>query len=316
MHLSWFQFVTVLVLIVAIVCGFLGNSLVLIAFILSKKIRTCKTNIFIVNLAVTDILTITPMFGVICLSVADEQIIRQSIHLLCGLPAALGRTFVGCSIITLVLIAVNRWILITKRFETYLKVYRLKNVFIMLLLTWLYSVILSLLPIFFDRGEFHFNAKFRICQVTVTNQLTFRISSNVILPYFTIAPILVVYCYGSIFRHVKAHRRRTRDQESTINSAISMPLHVLVLFPFRNQRGRGRHENQILKHRIDITKNLLLVVIVFTIFLLPYVVAGLLQCEDVIIQRTLQITLLNSFVNPIIYSVKHPSINTYLSVFC
>lgn len=160
------------------------------------------------------------MFGVICLSVANENNICHSVYLSCVLLVVLARAFVGCSILTLVLIAVNRWILITKGFETYLKIYRRENIFAMLLLTWLYSVIPSSLPVFLDDDEYYFNSKFRICRVTSTNQITLSIFAKLILPYFTVAPIIVACCYGSILRHVKAHRRRI-DPERTVSWAIS-----------------------------------------------------------------------------------------------
>ncbi|KAJ8021331.1 Melanopsin-A [Holothuria leucospilota] len=218
--ISWFHYANASLFIVAIVLGFLGNSLVVLAFILSKRIRT-TTNIFIVNLAVTDILTTAPMFCVVWLSVSNEEAIIHSLNLWCSLLLLLGRGLGGCSILTLVLIAVSRWILITKRIETYRYIYRRKTVFIILLLTWFYSIVLSCLPGFLNDIHYNFNGTFRICQITEKSyQFSFLNISSSIVPYYTIAPLIVIYCYGSIFKHVKTNNRRI-DGKRTVVRTIS-----------------------------------------------------------------------------------------------
>ncbi|KAJ8037450.1 Dopamine D2-like receptor [Holothuria leucospilota] len=180
--------------------------MVTVAFLLSKKLRKSWTNVFIVNLAVTDISTTVVMFFFAYISFTDVHQNGHATVVICARCVALGRTFLGCSIITLTLIAVNRWILTTKSPETYRKIYRGKFVVLMLLLSWLSSILISLVPL--HSGNIQFQRKIRFCYYLVGERperpgLNASPIASSTMPYFIVAPTIIACCYWNIFKHVK-----------------------------------------------------------------------------------------------------------------
>ncbi|CAF96662.1 unnamed protein product, partial [Tetraodon nigroviridis] len=126
------------------ITGMIGNFLVIYAFCRSRSLRT-PANIFIINLAVADLLmcvTQTPIF--FTTSMHKRWIFGEKG---CELYAFCGALFGICSMITLTVIAIDRYFVITRPL-TSIGVLSRKRAFIILMTVWVYSLGWSLPPFF------------------------------------------------------------------------------------------------------------------------------------------------------------------------
>uniref|UniRef100_A0A3B5L3L0 G-protein coupled receptors family 1 profile domain-containing protein n=1 Tax=Xiphophorus couchianus TaxID=32473 RepID=A0A3B5L3L0_9TELE len=126
------------------VTGVLGNFLVIYAFSRSRSLRT-PANMFIINLAVTDLLmclTQSPVF--FTTSINKRWIFGEKG---CELYAFCGALFGICSMITLMVIAIDRYFVITRPL-TSIGVLSRKRALLILLAVWAYSLGWSLPPFF------------------------------------------------------------------------------------------------------------------------------------------------------------------------
>ena len=138
---------------IAIFClwciSFCGNLCVIFIFLAEKSLRT-PTNIFIVNLAFSDLCMITTQ-GLPCsinLFFGDHWMFGA---LLCRVYACLGGIFGTGSLLTMVVIGYDRYNVICKGY-TRTKITPLMA-FILLLLIWLYCIGVCIPP-FFGWGEY------------------------------------------------------------------------------------------------------------------------------------------------------------------
>ncbi|XP_022081352.1 beta-4C adrenergic receptor-like [Acanthaster planci] len=122
-----------------------GNSLVLVAVARSKELQNA-TNVFVVNLSVTDCLASFAMLWSVpgLVSKTPGYPLRSNVPCV----AAAGLVFIanGCSVLTLVNIALNRCILITRPKETYQWLYTPKKIAMMVLCSWLVTACGFILP--------------------------------------------------------------------------------------------------------------------------------------------------------------------------
>ncbi|KAK1905981.1 Melanopsin-A [Dissostichus eleginoides] len=126
------------------ITGMIGNFLVIYAFSRSRSLRT-PANMFIINLAITDLLmcvTQTPIF--FTTSMHKRWIFGEKC---CELYAFCGALFGICSMITLTVISIDRYFVITRPL-TSIGVLSRRRAFFVLLGAWTYSLAWSLPPFF------------------------------------------------------------------------------------------------------------------------------------------------------------------------
>ncbi|XP_038044301.1 beta-4C adrenergic receptor-like [Patiria miniata] len=143
---------------VASFVGLLGNLAVIFAILTVKKLQT-KTNVFVLNLAVADVLTCTvaPLQAVTILN--DELVIPSW---LCKLLAFCIISCIGCSINTLALIAVNRLVGITTT-AMYHKLYTPFKLFLMIVISWGLPFAVATIPLFTNYSKYGFNPIYKSC---------------------------------------------------------------------------------------------------------------------------------------------------------
>ncbi|XP_030623912.1 opsin 4xa [Chanos chanos] len=123
--------------------GVIGNVLVIYAFFSNKKLRT-PPNYFIMNLAVSDFLmaiTQSPIFFVNCLY--KEWVFGE---MGCKIYAFCGALFGITSMINLLAISIDRYIVITKPLQA-IQWSSKRRTLLIILLVWLYSLAWSLAPL-------------------------------------------------------------------------------------------------------------------------------------------------------------------------
>ncbi|XP_036451514.1 opsin 4xa [Colossoma macropomum] len=123
--------------------GVMGNALVMYAFFCNKKLRT-PPNYFIMNLAVSDFLMATtqsPIFFVNCMY--KEWVFGE---IGCKMYAFCGALFGITSMINLLAISIDRYIVITKPLQA-IRWTSKRRTLLSILLVWLYSLAWSLAPL-------------------------------------------------------------------------------------------------------------------------------------------------------------------------
>ncbi|XP_071801405.1 somatostatin receptor type 2-like [Asterias amurensis] len=273
------QILAGLVVLIAI-AGAVGNTGVIVAFILSKKLQT-TTNFFVANLAVADLLNclFMPWQTVATLSVHGWPIVNA--QWLCVTSAIVSSESLGCSINSLALIAVNRWVVITKSRRTVCWLYTPRKLAVMVGVSWAIPLPFVLSAI--STRVLGYDEYFSSCTI---HHKTYGLTSNIMRSavFYVIPLSVVVVCYLSIVCFLRTITRRVTGEG---NRTIKGNLH---------------------KRQLQVTKNLLNIVLAFVICATPYFVTvniGTTPSRK-FLPWTGVMLLSNSCVNPIIYAVIHP----------
>ncbi|XP_071483083.1 rhodopsin, GQ-coupled-like [Diadema antillarum] len=274
------------------VVGVTGNVVLLLATALSRKLRS-KTSCLIVNLCVSDLLVSAAQpFQIV--PILD----RPLSEVLCQLIAALDILSVASSVITLMLIAINRCVLIIKPRHTYDRVFSSRNLVVMVTMSWLFPAVGLVLPQLTGHGRLGYHALTRlcICDFNHENANTFVYLVN-FLSTFSFS--VTFFSYYLLFRHVKRSALKTRSRSI-------MPA----------EKNCRRHTELV------ITKNLLCVVCCFVLcissFAGVFIVIPFLQGPA--LHRVLSVMpyvslplVFDSCLNPFIYGWKHPHLRVVIA---
>ncbi|XP_041461818.1 probable G-protein coupled receptor No9 [Lytechinus variegatus] len=191
------KLIAVAVYVVIAVLGISGNSLVLIAVACSLRLRTI-TNIFVVALAITDLLTaILQIHHVIFLLLASK-----SRHDLCLIIGPVNFNLIGYSMATLALLAVNRMQVVTNKPSSRFK-QTAKKAIASILVSFFLLTLCSSLGIAF--GQIKFQRIGGICDYVGPIAVDISISLGV---YIVFILTVIVFCYTKTYRHVRQHFRK------------------------------------------------------------------------------------------------------------
>uniref|UniRef100_A0A8B9LR11 Opsin 4b n=1 Tax=Astyanax mexicanus TaxID=7994 RepID=A0A8B9LR11_ASTMX len=187
------------VILVIGITGIAGNFLVMYAFC-NRSLRT-PSNMFIINLAITDFMmciTQTPIFFIT--SMNKRWIFGEKG---CELYAFCGALFGMCSMITLMVIAVDRYFVITRPLASIGKMSHKRALFI-LVIAWLYTMCWSLPP-FFGWSAYVPEGLMTSCTwdyMTFTPSV--RAYTMLLFVFVFFIPLFVIiYCYFCIFRAIR-----------------------------------------------------------------------------------------------------------------
>ena len=196
--------------------GTLGNSSVFIAVLLSRKLQT-PTNAFVVSLAITDFITslLLVWYSVTFLNLHGWPL--PDAKWLCTIIGYMTINNFGVTLVNLAAISMNRYILITKPLKTYQKIYTPVNIGLMVAATWIIPL-LTFLPLA-GIARFGYNKKFFACSDNPDpeDQFTFILVQVV---FILVVLTIVITCYTLVFRHVRRHSKKMRQQLN--NAASSM----------------------------------------------------------------------------------------------
>ncbi|XP_068439170.1 melanopsin-A-like [Clinocottus analis] len=286
----------VVILIVGIT-GMLGNFLVIYAFCRSRSLRT-PSNIFIINLAITDFLmcfTQTPIFFIT--SMHKRWIFGKKG---CEIYAFCGALFGICSMMTLMVIAVDRYVVITRPLASLGAMSRRKALGI-LAAAWLYSAGWSLPP-FFGWSAYVPEGLMTSCS---WDYMTFTpsVRSYTMLLFtfvFFIPLFIIIFSYCCIFRAI----RHTTRAITKINCA--------------GTRDSAKRFHKM-KTEWKMAKIALIVILLFVISWAPYSCAALTAFAGYADMLTpymhsvpAVIAKASAIHNPIIYAITHPKYRSAL----
>ncbi len=320
-------------IIIALLCllicifGSVGNSLVIIAVFLSRKLQT-PPNAFVVSLAIADLLTSLFLIWNVVALLSPNGWLLPNAKWLCSLAGFINILGIGVSLFSLASISLNRYILITKPYDTYRKVYSPVKIGLMVLLTWTYhSTTLVTLSLTRCIG-FGYDRKFFECS-------DFEVDTDSIVPGLIVTLIkginifavigIVLVTYTLVFRHVRQHfkqKRRRRELNNISVQASTSAVPVTDSIPetvgqdrrsWANNadsnaqfRLQTRRENAFNQKDLEVTKNLFIVVAAFFLCFMPYFVLLLFPGTDSIRLYGVLFVYSNSCINPVIYARRHP----------
>lgn len=202
------------------VFGIIGNSTVLLAVVFSKQLQTAF-NVFIVNLAVADLLTclVLPLF---LLSLWTEY--QPYLDNVCFVALAIVHTSIGCSIYTLASIAVNRFVLfIDPVNKNYYRAITKPSVFVAWIsLIWIIAAFFSVFPpVALDIGRLSFNEGPHICQSQSSYPPTELYETLLILAFYPVPLVVLLIAYTGVFMQVLRHNRQLAKNTENIPMSSS-----------------------------------------------------------------------------------------------
>ncbi|XP_045925457.1 melanopsin-A-like [Micropterus dolomieu] len=292
---------TIGVVILAVgITGMLGNFLVIYAFCRSRSLRT-PSNIFIINLAVTDFfmcLTQTPTFFIN--SMHKRWIFGKKG---CEVYAFCGALFGICSMITLMVIAVDRYMVITRPLASLGEMSRRKALSIVGA-AWFYSMGWSLPP-FFGWSAYVPEGLMTSCSwdyMTFTPSV--RSYTMLLFTFVFFIPLaIIIFSYCCIFRAIR-HTTRAITKikcEGTRNSAKR----------FRKMKSEWK-----------MAKIALIVILLYVISWAPYSCAALTAFAGYAHMLTpymnsvpAVIAKASAIYNPIVYAITHPKYRSALTKY-
>ncbi|KAJ8359519.1 hypothetical protein SKAU_G00160440 [Synaphobranchus kaupii] len=255
------------------ITGMVGNFMVIYAFSRSRSLRT-PPNVFIINLAITDFLmcvTQAPIF--FATSMHKKWIFGEKG---CELYAFCGALFGICSMITLTIIAIDRYFVITRPLAS-IGVLSRKRALLVLMAAWVYSLGWSLPP-FFGWSAYVPEGLLTSCTwdyVTFTPSV--RAYTMLLFTFvFFIPLIIIMYCYFFIFRAIRDTNKAVCKMSGSSSRDSMKSFHRL-------------------KNDWKMAKIALIVILLFVVSWSPYSAVALTAFRRA-----------SAIHNPIIYAITHP----------
>ncbi|XP_054881559.1 melanopsin-A-like, partial [Poeciliopsis prolifica] len=286
------------IILVIGVTGVVGNFLVIYAFSRSRSLRT-PANMFIINLAVTDLLmciTQSPVF--FTTSMKKRWIFGEKG---CELYAFCGALFGICSMITLMVIAIDRYFVITRPL-TSIGVLSRKRALLILLAVWAYSLGWSLPP-FFGWSAYVPEGLLTSCTwdyMTFTPSV--RAYTMLLFIFIFFLPLfIIIYCYVFIFRAIRSTNRAVGKLSSSRDAVKSF------------------HR---LQNEWKMAKIALIVILLYVVSWSPYSAVALTAFAGYADMLTPYMNSVPAVIakasaihNPIIYAITHPKYRLALAKY-
>ena len=326
-----------IILAVVFVVGIPGNTLVILAVILSRGLRS-RTNWFVVNLAATDFITciFMPIHMVALLSQEGWPLPAW----ICAVSAGTSFVCVTSSTTSLALIAFSRWYLLKKPHALFRTMFNQKKMFLMVTLAWVYSVVVVVVPTVAGVGALGFSNEFKTCSLYdgdgSISTLLYRVVLAIGIFVLPSIPTVTFYCliYGIVTRHTKrmaSHlmmapiRSRgglgnissvglpSTSQPETVESELgySSSIHNDTAAASTEERPpAGQSSTGIKREHINFTKKMALILCVFFVCYLPIIAVTTVPSGNpagVVVPWAETLVLINSALNPIIYAWAIPA---------
>ncbi|XP_071505161.1 uncharacterized protein [Diadema antillarum] len=184
--------------------GIIGNGLVVMSILCSRKLRS-PTNWFVVNLSVADFVTCLFLpFDIVAMLAREGW---PLVDWLCTVTGTVTLTCLGTSVVTLALIANCRWYHLTHSPYHFYVHYRLRNICIMVTMSWVYPFLLVIIPHVAGLVHLGYSENYKTCQqdTTLPNSDYYSLipAFGVIMPVF----FAIVIIYLRIFRFIERHNK-------------------------------------------------------------------------------------------------------------
>ena len=293
--------------------GITGNSVVILAILLNQKLIRSPTNIFVLNLCVSDWITCVniPWVVIAMVNSENEWPLPDWICSWCGFNLI---ACVGCSTFTLAFIAVNRLFIITYS-TIYRKLYTPFKIALMVFFAWLLPITLATIPLVSEFGDLGYDYKYRTCTWDTANLHSDSYSLLLALAYTPIQAAVIIFSYAKIFVHIWSHSKKLHPA-SSVSDDRSQSGQELSDSPTDSRLSDAAAptapatalQERLYKRQVQVTRNMFYVVCGFMICLVPFGVSLMvpgLNSERFVFYAAVSLVS-SSVINPIIYATKHP----------
>nr|XP_054754167.1 probable G-protein coupled receptor No18 [Lytechinus pictus] len=211
-------------MIIFTIIGTIGNTLVIVAVILSRRLRS-PTNWFIVNLAFADFFAcLTFPFNAVAMLSRTGWPLPDWI---CTLCAAMFYICLGASVLTLVAIAFNRYYLLTKPIAQFRKLFIPRNIVFMMTASWAYPSILVFVPYSAGVVKLGYSEKYKSC--SQDNLFLSRIpgfhslltGAGVLFPASFVIVVIYARIYFFVSKHASAMSKTRRSAKINLEMSSS-----------------------------------------------------------------------------------------------
>ncbi|KYO38017.1 opsin 4xa [Alligator mississippiensis] len=269
--------------------GIIGNLLVIYAFYSNKKLRTPQ-NYFIMNLATSDFLMAASQAPVSFINSLHKEWILGDIG--CELYAFCGALFGITSMMTLVAISVDRYLVITKPLQSIRWTSKRRTAQI-IVLVWLYSLGWSMAPLFGWSSYVPEGLMISCTWDYITTTPANRTYTMMLCCCVFFIPLLIIFhCYLSMFMAIRNTGR-----------------HVQKLGSY----SRKSYLSHSMKNEWKLAKIAFVVIIVFVVSWSPYACVTLIGWAgqgDILTPYSKSVPAIiakaSTIYNPIIYAIIHP----------
>ncbi|XP_022079986.1 5-hydroxytryptamine receptor 7-like [Acanthaster planci] len=301
--------VATLLMIVTVV-GVVGNSMVILAALLSKSLQT-KTITFFVNMSAAHLTTalVLPWDVVALLSNGDFP--RGDHEWICSVTTVVISITVGCGIYTLAFIGLNHFLLITQP-TTYQKVFTPRKMAVWLIVTWLIPFLVILVPPLINVGEVGFNQKFHLCGTKSSNAWSFKVYNSIrVLGLYPIPLVCIITCYTLIYVHQQRKGQtlgsssyqdpcddRSLDSDITQGQGEKSAASI-------DQSGSSSVSSHVVGQTQMLTETMPFIIFGFVALLTPYAVCLFVRRLEPFVPYASGILFSSTCINPIIYGSRH-----------
>ena len=294
------------ILIIILIAGIIGNSMIIWSVILSRKLRT-STNAFVVSLAVADLLTSLFLPWYVTAFLGKDGWPLPKAEWLCGATGFMVFTCTGASLYNLAGIAINRLVYIRYPLK-YKRIFRPCTVVVMVTLTWLLPGGVIVVCLLAGIGGFGYETvDYPSCSDLddVTGAGIFNLVQVII--GFPIPLVAILICYAWIYIHIHHHFKNKMARQ------ISLMEHAKAANNDSQHTNRQEEElAESARQELEITKNLFLVVCAFFVCFMPFFVANAIPNAGHFVFYASLLTFANSAINFAIYASRHPQFKVVL----
>lgn len=185
--------------------GIPGNLLVILAVVLSKRVQTVSS-VFIVNLAVADLMTcsVAPMFSF----VQAQRFYHSSLEPICQVVLVVVHSCIGASMYSLSAIALNRFSVIFSSRWLYGQIYQPKFIALQLVVIWIIPMSVAILPSFvFGIGQQGYELSLHTCAPVKDHPTTAYFNDILTYVLYPIPLLVIISCYIAILVKVIKHTK-------------------------------------------------------------------------------------------------------------
>ena len=246
-------------LILLSISGVIGNVLILFAVSVTPRLRTV-INVFIVNLAASDLLVCLLVIPFTVLSIVDRG---WPLSLLsCYLIAYLYWMLIITSFCTLALIAASRFCLITKSHQMFMKYFHTKMVTFYIAGIWIQSVALIILMHFGLNTKVVYDSDMGICATKYNSSEMFIFSP-------TTSAVCLFICFVAIpGLYLRTLHVIHKGHMNALGAKDNSP---------DQENARAKRKPPISKGEIQMTKLSLLIFVLFAICWAPLLIIAMLS---------------------------------------
>ena len=294
-HNTWIVLITFVILTLSIV-GSLGNLLIMLSLRKYRKLRTIP-NLYVLSLSVCDFIVCFIMMPYRAYSAWYKEQTRG-----CEAVAYFTFSVLILSMANMTIVALNRFILVTKSSQLYSRIYSIRNVNISIVVMWLICFFMSLLP-FAGFGRYGYNKKMGMCLFVDGDWGTYwfvQVIGNLVTAF----PCLnfTLFIYVKIMLNLRGRGREMHTVnvpgDMSIQPATQNKQEVGIGVTQLKQKQRDRNMKVIL--------NMFIVWFTFVCCWLPVITLFMVDVQNKVSATAYHIlmtfAMFNSSLNPVIYA--------------